>query len=932
MRWIQLVLWSIIPTQVFGLVLVNTRLHPSASFEDSSVLQLELRDFFQMYEAPGPVATMTIRKPIQLGWTVFSINGNDVEMMKYQLASGGDYNDPYAVSASEFEWTEHTVEYQLFADEAPVTVANFKTYADDGYYNNTIVHRNESTGQLFGVDGLETFSPLPIIQSGGFRLYDTDDYLLEWVDARPPIIFEETRQSTKGTIAMARTAALDSATSQFFINLEDNSQAWGSAYSVFGELLDPEGDQPILDDFANTDVYDLSTPKPSGQPNVFAGLPFSSIPLYTPNWNEKTSYIRFTGVSVSNGNPEGISYSWEWVEGHEASESFSIELAGSSLNISSTSAGTGKIRVYGTSSGQTKSFDIDLASTVTNLVTFSLTTEVDPLGAGVISQSGSGIYQEGEEVSVTVQANPGYVFSSWGGDFSGSANPLNFSMDSDKYLLANFLYDINDDDEDGLSNYEESVVYGTNPNLPDTDSDGLTDSDELFTYLTDPLKSDTDGDGLGDYGEVISLPTNPLLPDTDFDGLNDFEEVTVYPTDPIAGDTDGDGLTDGQEVLTYLTDPMLIDSDMDGFNDKFEIETGYDPTTALSVPPTSSGILTAVEFFFNAELGTTYRIEASTDLDNWEVIESGIEGTGAAIHRLYSMIGQEKRFLRAEPETYPEPDASMSLISVGTFTMGSPDDEIGRQDDETQHTVTLTKAFYLQTTEVTKAQWDEVAAEGPARDYTDLPAGRNGYNGDASLTHPVTEVSWYDVVKWLNLKSELEGLTPCYTVGGVVMKTGTSIPDCDFDANGYRLPTESEWEYACRAGTSTAFYNGPITYTGESPVDPILDEIGWYRGNSGINTHPVGRKQANAWGLYDMSGNVFEWCWDWAATYPGTVTDPTGTASGARRAIRGGNFGSNFGTNLGSYARDCRSAARFNRIPGIVYHDQGFRPARSASP
>ncbi|MGC9453018.1 MAG: SUMF1/EgtB/PvdO family nonheme iron enzyme [Oceanipulchritudo sp.] len=271
------------------------------------------------------------------------------------------------------------------------------------------------------------------------------------------------------------------------------------------------------------------------------------------------------------------------------------------------------------------------------------------------------------------------------------------------------------------------------------------------------------------------------------------------------------------------------------------------------------------------------------------------------------------------------PPAVFALIPAGTFTMGSPTSELGRWSNETQHTVTLTRAFYLQTTEVTKAQWDAVAAQGPAHGYTDLPAGRNGYNGDASGTHPVTEVSWVDVVKWLNLKSELEGLTPCYRVGGSVMKTGTSTPTCDFTASGYRLPTESEWEYACRAGTTTAFYSGSITYTFSSPLDPNLDLIGWYGGNSGGNTHPVGGKQANAWELYDMSGNVYEWCWDWYGTYPGTVTDPAGASSGTLRVNRGGIF------NL--RAENCRSAYRNHAAdPDIRINSIGFRPARTASP
>lgn len=265
--------------------------------------------------------------------------------------------------------------------------------------------------------------------------------------------------------------------------------------------------------------------------------------------------------------------------------------------------------------------------------------------------------------------------------------------------------------------------------------------------------------------------------------------------------------------------------------------------------------------------------------------------------------------------------AGMITIAPGSFTMGSPTNEPGRESGETQHKVTLTRAFHLQRTEVTKAEWDAVQAEGAARGYTDLATGRNGLDGDASGTHPVTDVSWFDVIKWLNLKSELEGLAPCYTVGGTVMKTGTQTPACNFTASGYRLPTESEWEYAARAGTSTAFHSGPITHTSMSPLDPNLDLIGWYGGNSGSNTHPVGGKEPNAWGLYDMSGNVAEWCWDWYGTYPGTVTDPTGPASGAFRVQRGGTYH--------AVARFSRSAFRVSSNPTFRSNVIGFRPARS---
>jgi len=174
---------------------------------------------------------------------------------------------------------------------------------------------------------------------------------------------------------------------------------------------------------------------------------------------------------------------------------------------------------------------------------------------------------------------------------------------------------------------------------------------------------------------------------------------------------------------------------------------------------------------------------------------------------------------------------------------------------------------------------------------------------------PVTRVSWWDAVEYCNLRSHHEGLTLAYTVSGTGNNRTVSF---NRNANGYRLPTEAEWEYACRAGTTTPYNTGMI----------INNNTGWYRNNSGNKPHAVGEKPPNAWGLYDMHGNVYEWCWDWFGVYTEEPqTNPAGAASGASRVLRGG----------GWYDDEhyLRSAYRNGDDPDDLYYDSSFRLVRS---
>ncbi|MHC6203564.1 SUMF1/EgtB/PvdO family nonheme iron enzyme, partial [Breznakiellaceae bacterium SP9] len=234
----------------------------------------------------------------------------------------------------------------------------------------------------------------------------------------------------------------------------------------------------------------------------------------------------------------------------------------------------------------------------------------------------------------------------------------------------------------------------------------------------------------------------------------------------------------------------------------------------------------------------------------------------------------------------PNIPADMVRIPAGTFTMGSPSSEAERERNEVQHSVSISKAFFMSKYEVTQREWVDVMGSNPS-----------DFKGD---NLPVEQVSWLDVIDYCNKRSVKEGLTPAYTRNGNTVTWNKN-------ANGYRLPTEAEWEYACRAGTTTPYSSGSS-----------VDNAGWYSSNSGWKTHPVGTKQANAWGLYDMHGNVGEWCWDRDGGYSSdSQTDPMGAASGSIRVWRGGSWR--------YHAAYLRSAARNNYTPTTRYIDLGFR-------
>ncbi|MBD3237117.1 MAG: SUMF1/EgtB/PvdO family nonheme iron enzyme, partial [Candidatus Eisenbacteria bacterium] len=274
----------------------------------------------------------------------------------------------------------------------------------------------------------------------------------------------------------------------------------------------------------------------------------------------------------------------------------------------------------------------------------------------------------------------------------------------------------------------------------------------------------------------------------------------------------------------------------------------------------------------------------------------------------------------------------------------SPGDEYGHESNEMQHTVTLTTPFYLSSTEVTNQQYADLAQWAYDQGYctatsSSLRDGLDGStqelldmdDGDCEISfsggvftvdsgkedHPVKEVTWYGSVAYCDWLSLSEGLTRAYDHG-----TWECNGHDPYDAAGYRLPTEAEWEYACRAGTQTPFHTGACldagteaNYKGNYPYQgcPSGPYEGW--------TVEVGSYPANAFDLYDMHGNLYEWCNDWYRAYGGDETDPVGPEAGSARVNRGGYWRDR--------ARYCRSANR-NNDNHVSYYSLGFRLARSA--
>ena len=486
-------------------------------------------------------------------------------------------------------------------------------------------------------------------------------------------------------------------------------------------------------------------------------------------------------------------------------------------------------------------------------------------------------YEADSQVRLTAVPASGYVFTGWSGDARGSDNPLTVTMDNDKAITANFT----------------------------------------------PLPPPGPAVSFGDWR--IQYFTAAQLSDANISGWN--------------ADADHDGMSNGAEWFSNLNPA-----------------SGLSAAEAAALPrvaKTSAGFFEYLTFTYRRRIGLpgfSSRVCVSDNLADWDRSESQIESgnpvpTGDGITetvtvRLKTPINTGgQKFIRLEIN---QGGADMVQIPAGTFDMGNPlNSAEGASSELPVHAVTLS-TFYIDRYEITKTLWDDVRAWGSTHGYTDLPVGST-----KGADHPVNSIDWYSAVKWCNARSEKDGLTPAYYTDNsltTIYKTGVVnvvSAQVNWNTNGYRLPTEAEWEKAARGGQSGQRYPWSLTISrneanyfvystnGNTPFYPydLAPTLGFdptYNDGVAPYTSPGGSFSPNGYGLFDVIGNVWEWCWDgWDATYYSSSpsVDPKGPTVTTQRIVRGGGW-----TN--SDARDCRLSTRGNNEPNRVENYNGFRSVR----
>ncbi|MBI9030835.1 SUMF1/EgtB/PvdO family nonheme iron enzyme [bacterium] len=374
---------------------------------------------------------------------------------------------------------------------------------------------------------------------------------------------------------------------------------------------------------------------------------------------------------------------------------------------------------------------------------------------------------------------------------------------------------------------------------------------------------------LGHVNSLLGMPITSEYIDASNSNFHtvDFENGRAYFNNQVVIITENN-------IVIPCASPQNINIS----NQQNSIQLSWDPVTVdMNGNPVTPD-------FYNV-----YRSDTSPD-GSYELI-------GTTTNSFYTLDDSrsvvDKAFIKvtAEKESSGITDPNFVLVPGGTFTMGRTTGS-GGSDELPTHQVTLS-SFYIGKYEVTQAEYQAVMGTNPSY-----------FSGSDK---PVEGVTWYNAVQYCNARSIEEGLTPCYN---------TTTWECDFSANGYRLLTEAEWEYAARGGTNNPDY----LYSGSDDIHSVA----WYGHNSGRTTHNVGTKAPNSLGIYDMSGNVWEWCNDRYGSYSSSaLTDPVGPATGSGRVNRGGSWDGS--------ATNCRVAFRIESFPADGYDIVGFRLARSSN-
>ena len=401
------------------------------------------------------------------------------------------------------------------------------------------------------------------------------------------------------------------------------------------------------------------------------------------------------------------------------------------------------------------------------------------------------------------------------------------------------------------------------------------------TYLE--ITIDANGDNQIGPEDPPLLPRQSIIPAVyavqageakNADKLNGYDWSEIFGGNDPTGKIPGNKLADGSVTEKQIGENAITPTQIkDGAVTETKIKAG-----AVKAAQVADGAITPAKLAKNSV--TTEKIATnSITTDKLNLSDAELKKLVGAIKTYISKPVEEFDWtVQLGAGTCLE----MNWVNPGTFMMGSPSNETGHQSNETQHQVTLTKGFWLGKYEVTQAQWYAVLGTDPSN-----------FKGSQ---RPVEQVSYDDALVFcqrLTQKERAEGRLP--------------------EGYAYTLPTEAQWEYACRADTPTALCNGDAT-------EVNMNEVGWYYSNAGGGTHIVGQKKPNDWGFYDMHGNVWEWCLDWYGEYSTmAVTDPTGGSTGSHRVVRGGCW------NNG--ADRCRSPSRGYDYPSRNYYDYGFRVA-----